>query len=52
LSFYPQGIAFGPKGELAVVNYNENRIEIVRDIPAAEAEQRAGEKSPPTEKKR
>ena len=52
LSFYPQGIAFGPKGELAVVNYSEGRVVIIRDIPAAEAVPGAGEKSPPPEKGR
>ena len=52
LSFYPQGIAFGPKGELAVVNYSEGRVVFIRDIPEAEPESGAGEKSSPAEKGR
>jgi DNA-binding beta-propeller fold protein YncE len=30
LSFYPQGMAFGPKGELGVVNYPAGKIVIVK----------------------
>ena len=31
LSFYPQGLAFGPKGELAVVNYAAGKIIIAKN---------------------
>ena len=31
LSFYPQGLAFGPKGELGVVNYVAGKIIIAKN---------------------
>jgi hypothetical protein len=32
LTFYPQGFDFGPKGELAIVNYNTHRVVMLNEI--------------------
>lgn len=32
LTFYPQGLGFGPKGELAIVNYSADKIIVLNDL--------------------
>lgn len=32
MNFYPQGLGFGPKGELAIVNYSADKIIMLNDL--------------------